>query len=170
MSLTLLLIRHCKSDWTAGAVSDHDRPLNPRGQRDAPRIGAWLRSQGLTPDLVLCSDACRTRQTWDGITSVLPSPLPKLVLSRDFYLAEPAVMLRAIQQVEGAQTVAVVAHSPGIPSLAWDLVEMPPVEPEFGTYPTGAVTVIDFDAEAWADITRGDVRAFVIPRGLPDRD
>ena len=61
----LILLRHAKSDWPD--VPDRDRPLAKRGRRDAPKIGRWLREHGYLPDIVICSDARRTRQTWDRV-------------------------------------------------------------------------------------------------------
>src|SRR5579859_3831085 len=58
----LILLRHAKSDWPEGP--DLDRPLAKRGRRDAPRIGRWLRAHGFVPDVVICSAARRTRETW----------------------------------------------------------------------------------------------------------
>ena len=57
MTLTLILIRHAKSDWGDARLSDHDRHLNARGIEDAPRVGTWLEAQGYRPDHVLCSTA-----------------------------------------------------------------------------------------------------------------
>lgn len=166
MTRTLILIRHCKSDWTADAPTDHDRTLNARGKRDAPRIGAYLAAHDLVPDAVLCSDARRTQDTWDGIATQLATQ-PEVSLRHDLYLAEPAAMLSAIRAAT-APTLALIAHCPGILSLAWDLAELPAADPDFGAYPTGAVTVLDFDAPRWADIGLGKIRAFVTPRSLPD--
>ena len=59
---TLILMRHAKSSWTAD-LADHERPLNKRGAKDAPRIAAYLEKRGWLPELVLCSDAVRTRAT-----------------------------------------------------------------------------------------------------------
>ena len=58
----LLLLRHAKSAWPD--LADSERPLNDRGRRDAPAMGRWLRDKGYVPDLVLCSTAQRTRDTW----------------------------------------------------------------------------------------------------------
>src|ERR1700729_562078 len=58
----LLLLRHAKSAWPD--VPDAERPLNDRGRRDAPAMGRWLQSSGYVPHVVLCSTACRTRETW----------------------------------------------------------------------------------------------------------
>jgi phosphohistidine phosphatase len=60
---TLLIVRHAKSDWEAGAP-DHERPLNGRGRREAPELGRRLSRAGLRPDLVVCSDAARAQETW----------------------------------------------------------------------------------------------------------
>ena len=61
-SRTLVLLRHARSAWPD--VPDHDRPLAPRGRRDAPVVGRWLRTAGYLSDWVMCSTARRARQTW----------------------------------------------------------------------------------------------------------
>jgi phosphohistidine phosphatase len=63
MTRRLILLRHAKSDWPD--VPDRDRPLAKRGRRDAPRIGRWLHDHGYLPDVVICSPARRTEQTWE---------------------------------------------------------------------------------------------------------
>ena len=73
MTRTLILMRHAKSDWGHAGLADHDRPLNARGTRDAPRMGAWLRGKGHLPDEVLCSTATRTRQTLEGLGLSVPA-------------------------------------------------------------------------------------------------
>src|ERR1700716_2121191 len=67
---TLLVLRHSKSAYPE-RTADVDRPLAPRGMRDAAAVGNWLREQGFFPDLVLCSIAERTRQTWDLVSDYL---------------------------------------------------------------------------------------------------
>lgn len=168
MTRTLILIRHAKSDWDDPALDDHDRPLNPRGRKSAPRIGAWLRRNGYLPASVLCSTAERTRETWDGIAAQLRDP-PDPVYTRGLYLAAPADMLNAIRDSE-APSLAVIGHNPGIGSLAWSLCRVPPEHPKFGLFPTGATLVLDFDADHWAEVSpgRGEVVDFAIPRELPD--
>ena len=51
-------MRHAKSDYPAG-VADHERPLAPRGIREAGLAGDWLRANVPTIDGVLCSTATR---------------------------------------------------------------------------------------------------------------
>ena len=64
---TLHLLRHAKSSWDDETLDDHERPLAPRGVRDARRMGAYLRDLPVQPQLVLCSSAVRTRQTLELI-------------------------------------------------------------------------------------------------------
>ena len=60
---TLLILRHAKSSWKFPDLTDHDRPLNRRGKRDAPRMGRTLRERELVPDLVISSTATRAMDT-----------------------------------------------------------------------------------------------------------
>ncbi|MEM7724459.1 MAG: histidine phosphatase family protein [Pseudomonadota bacterium] len=170
MPLTLILIRHAKSDWGDMGMADHDRPLNARGRKSAPRIGAWLASHDLTPDTVLCSTARRTQETWAGIASQVPGA-PAPILTRAIYEAMPNDILNAIRASEGRR-LAVIGHNPGIGSLAWSLANTPPQHEKFGLYPTGATTVLRFPGAAWHEINpgQGEVLHFVVPRELPDAD
>ena len=59
----LILLRHAKSDWYSGVPGDFDRPLAARGRKDAPRVGKWMKKNGILPELILCSPAVRTRET-----------------------------------------------------------------------------------------------------------
>jgi phosphohistidine phosphatase len=124
MTRTLILIRHAKSDWDDPALDDHDRPLNARGQRSAPRIGAWLAEQGPRP--TPCCVPPRGAPARHGTGSPPTSPeAPEPVFSHGLYHAAPADMLNAIRDSD-ATVLAVVAHNPGIGSLAWSLCATPP--------------------------------------------
>lgn len=168
MTLTLILIRHAKSDWDDPRLTDHQRPLNARGRRAALRVGAWIAEMGLAPQQALVSDAMRARETWSYVASLLPDA-PAPTLSPGLYLAGPTAMLTHLQAATGP-TVAMVAHNPGSGILAEMLAATAPAHPSFGRYPTGAVTVLEFDAGAWRDVQpgMGQIRAFAIPRELPD--
>lgn len=60
---TLLILRHGKSSWKLPELADHDRPLNKRGKRDAPKIGNLLKEKDLVPDLIISSNAVRAEKT-----------------------------------------------------------------------------------------------------------
>jgi len=114
---TLLLLRHAKSSWAAPNTLDHDRPLNPRGEEAATRVGQHLKEKDLVPDLVLCSTAMRARSTFklaglacnfSGSVSFLP----------ELYLAEPEAYLDALARLSReAEKVLMIGHNPGLESL-----------------------------------------------------
>lgn len=159
----LILIRHAKSDWSFD-LSDHDRPLNPRGRRAAPAIGDWLRAKGALPDEVLSSTAARTRETLD----LLGIPAPAR-FERALYLAAPETMLDVLKSGVG-DAVLMLGHNPGIAELAAGLVKASPQHPRFEAYPTCATLVARFDIDTWQDLRpgTGTVQAFVVPRDLTD--
>ena len=72
MSRRLLLLRHAKSSWEHVGLGDHDRPLAARGRRAVGKLRRHLVALGTPPDLVLCSTARRTVETWQGIASAFP--------------------------------------------------------------------------------------------------
>jgi phosphohistidine phosphatase len=170
VTLRLILIRHAKSDWDDPMLDDIDRPLNPRGEKDAPRIGQWLAAQSFVPDQILCSAARRTQETTALITAALPAA-PRIEVLPALYNASADRLLATIRK-STAPTLAVVAHNPGIGELADRLIKARPDHTRFAQYPTGATTVIDFDLPAWKDVgpRKGGATAFVTPHDLAPSD
>lgn len=166
MTLRLILTRHAKSNWDNPAQPDHERTLNPRGERAALALGEWLRTRGHVPDTILVSTATRTLQTCERIVAALQAD-PAIERIKTLYHADADHMLDRIKEAEG-ETVLLIGHNPGCARLALALAAEPPLHDRFGTYPTAATTVFDFDAQDWADIApgKGVVRDFVVPRDL----
>jgi phosphohistidine phosphatase len=162
MSLRLTLIRHAKSSWD-GDEEDHARPLNKRGRRSADALGRWL--AGRMPDQVLCSDAVRTRETWARIAEAGGGPEAESV--PELYHAPREVILRVLRRAE-APHAGIVGHNPGLGLFATRIVAQRPDHPRFADYPTGATTIITFEASGWSRVQWGTGRLedFVVPREL----
>ena len=156
--MRLILLRHAKSSWDDPALPDRDRPLGPRGVRDAPRMGAWIAAHPPLPDRILVSDAARTVETWDRLG------LPGTPERRgDLYHAE-AEAIRAVAGGATDGTTLLIGHNDGIGAAAARLCRTPPGHPRFDRYPTGACLVVRFDgAVAWG---AGSVEAFAVPKDL----
>ena len=165
MSLTLILTRHGKSDWT-GEEEDFDRMLAPRGQKAATALGRWLAEEGHLPDTALVSPAARTVETFERIAGELPSR-PEVTYHQPLYHAAPATILGAIRQATG-ECLLYVGHNPGIGMAAERLAVEAPDHDQFDAYPTGATTVFRFDVDRWTEIAEGagEVLDFVVPREL----
>lgn len=167
---TLLLLRHAKSSWADDALDDFDRPLNGRGRRDAPRIGKWLEESPWRPELVLCSSALRTRQTWAGLAKAL-SWEPEVSFQDRLYHAAPREILSLIRAIPDARsTVCLVGHNPGLGQSMLQLAGEAP--PELWRrmrekVPTGALAVLRWSGE-WGDAEAGigTLLDFVRPRDL----
>lgn len=165
-SLRLILLRHAKSAWGDPSRTDHDRALNDRGRRSCEAIGGWLAENGYAPDQVLCSTARRTQDTWEAIAAHLPEAT--LDLDRTLYLAEPETLRASLDGATG-NCVMMIGHNPGIAAFAAQMAMAAPAHPRFHNYPTGATTVLDFDAQSWGAVppATGTVVDFVVPRDLP---
>lgn len=113
MQRRLIVMRHAKSSWNSPALTDHGRPLNKRGQHDAPRVGAELVKSGWTPDLVLSSDAQRTRETLAGMQEAFPEGVEVTFLP-SFYHGGFDAVKEAVSQLDDAiSSTLVLGHNPG---------------------------------------------------------
>jgi phosphohistidine phosphatase len=154
----LILLRHAKSDWPD--VPDRDRPLAKRGRRDAPRIGRWLHEHGYQPDVVVCSAARRTRQTWDLVAPELGGS-PAVRFEPRAYAASAMTLLYLAQELPSRyRTALLIAHNPGLSDLASQLAAPTAADngPRPGiSLPTAAVAVLEFPGD-WPSLTPGQAQ------------
>ena len=115
---TLLLMRHAKSGWDDPSLADHDRPLNARGRKAAPRMGELLVERGLVPELIITSTA---RRAFDTANAVVASTGydGRIEVTRRLYLAEPQGFFDVLSEIEQPYArVLMVGHNPGISELS----------------------------------------------------
>ena len=165
---TLILLRHAKSDWSEPGLADHDRPLAARGREAAPKMGAWLKTHGPMPELVLCSTATRARQTLALALDALGAE-PKTRFDRGLYLAGGAGVLTRLRQApDTAAAVLVVGHNPDLEQLARRLAttgDEGALARLAEKYPTAGLAVIELPVERWAEAGPGGrLVAFETPR------
>jgi phosphohistidine phosphatase len=162
MEHRLVLMRHAKSGYPEN-TPDHERPLAARGARDAPRMGAWLRGSGNTPDLVVCSTAVRARQTWELVTAELTRQPPVRLEPRIYEASTLGLLMLVREFPEEAATALVVGHNPAISQLAAGLCE----DPAFPSFPTAGVAVLTISG-SWTMTSPGEAKLneFTTPRDL----
>jgi phosphohistidine phosphatase len=157
---TLLVLRHAKSSWRETELADHDRPLNKRGKRDAPRMGELLRAEGLLPDLILTSSAKRALTTAELVAEASGYD-GEIQESRDLYAAGPDEFIEALCALpNGFNSVLVVGHNPGLEELLEVLTEEAPA------MPTAALAQVDLDIDDWAALDE-EVRGRLVNLWLP---
>jgi len=165
---TLIAVRHAKSSWDHD-VEDHDRPLSGRGRRDADALGRLLVQRGLSPDLVLCSTATRTRETWERAHAV-GATAGEVRLVRGVYHAWVPELVRLVRQTpDEVATVLLLGHSPGIPDLVEHIcirTDSPDWAQLDQKYPTSGMAVVNVPCP-WRELgsSTADLVAFAIPRG-----
>jgi phosphohistidine phosphatase len=161
---TLLVARHAKSSWADPGMSDHDRPLNERGKEDAPRMGRFLKDQGLVPDLIISSTAKRARKTASKVAKACGYP-GEVELAGSLYLGHPSDYLQVLQQLDDEYPcVMVVGHNPGLEACVEDLTG------EYAKMPTGAVAQVALEIDRWSDLATppgGRLVSVFRPKELP---
>ncbi|VAW34225.1 phosphohistidine phosphatase SixA [hydrothermal vent metagenome] len=153
----LLLCRHAKSSWSDVTLADIDRPLNKRGRRDAPLMGARLAMLGVKPDAIVSSPARRTRKTARYLAGALGFPRKMVLVIDEMYEASPASLLSIIRGFDNqVEQVVMIAHNSEITVLANQLGGL-----GIDNIPTCGVVALDFAVRSWRDIMkRQGIQAF----------
>ncbi|HET9875906.1 MAG TPA: histidine phosphatase family protein [Mycobacterium sp.] len=162
---TLILLRHAKSAYPAG-VADHDRPLAPRGVREAGLAGNWLRVNLPAIDAVRCSTATRARQTLaqTGIDAAVD-------YVEQLYSATPGTVIDEINRAgDDVATLLVIGHEPAISQVALGLAgdegtDFAAAERISAKFPTSGIAVLRVGCD-WTQLGPGDAAlvGFYVPR------
>ncbi|HTQ15707.1 MAG TPA: histidine phosphatase family protein [Rhizomicrobium sp.] len=172
----LLLLRHAKAAQDGGQ-GDHARPLTPRGEANAARMGHAIDLRGYAPDVVLCSDSRRTVQTWELLAPEL-GRAPAVDFRDDLYLASHKLLLAAAREApDEADAAMILGHNPGLEDLGLRLARTPATRAEAAKleamrekFPTCALAVLDFGIASWSDLSPGTgaLSLFLRPKDLDD--
>ncbi|MBF0155795.1 MAG: histidine phosphatase family protein [Magnetococcales bacterium] len=168
MARDLLLLRHAKSDWDTGTGTDFGRPLAPRGLRDAPRMGDWIRENGLVPDRLVSSPALRARQTTELVAKAAGFG-QEILWAPGIYAADVGDLLQILASLpgQGLRTL-LVGHNPGLEHLLAFLTTPPDRDRlEIHALKTATLAQISLP-DSWDDLPRGCGRLIRIqyPREL----
>ena len=161
----LLILRHAKSSWDDSSLGDHVRPLNARGERDAPRVGKLIGGQDLMPQTVITSDAVRAATTAEAVASAAGYP-GAIVREPRLYLAGSDDIIRLLRELtdDTITRVMIVGHNPGLEQLVAQLTGERP------DFPTAALAHVILPIERWHDLnanTPGSLAGLWRPKELP---
>jgi phosphohistidine phosphatase len=158
---TLILMRHAKSSWKEPELADHERPLNKRGEKDAPRMGRLLKDKKLVPDHIFSSTAVRARQTVEGLVD--KSGFKHNIDYIDgLYMAEPSGVIEILKQTpDKVDSVLLVGHNPGLEGLVQILSR------KVESLPTGSIARLSLPIDRWEELslsTEGKLKNIYRPR------
>jgi len=162
---TLILIRHAKSSWNMPGMGDFERCLNARGKSDAPlmgqRLSMRLAANQQKLDALLCSSAQRAQETAHFLAPELDFAMTSIDWRKDLYLASPKTMMAVIKTLpDTVNTVALVAHNPGITELAEHMTGG-----YFGDVPTCSIITLTLPVDHWSDAANiADVLDYDYPK------
>ncbi len=144
----LLICRHAKSSWPDSDLADFDRPLNKRGERDAPIMGQRLQQRGFLPDLIMSSPAVRAQRTAEIYAGTLGYPLEDINYHQQLAEANWPQLLALIQHAEDRyRRIFLVGHNPECTSLANVLGGL-----TLRKIPTAGMVALSFPFNSWAGL------------------
>ena len=159
----LQLLRHAKSSWQDRSLEDFERPLAPRGRRDAARLATWLAETGRLPQRAVCSPARRARQT---VTALERAGLAATAITFDerLYLADRQTLCEVLADCPAQSTFMLVGHNPGFDDLVTYLSADPPPRTATGKLMTTAALAELMMPEDWTALAPGTARKLRIVR------
>ncbi len=139
-------MRHAKSSWKQPELTDRDRPLNKRGEKDAPKMGKLLKHEELKPERIVSSTAVRARKTAEAVAEKTGYK-DEIVYLDTLYMAEPIGIVEILKTIPGdIKRVLVVGHNPGMEGLAQILSR------KVVSLPTAAIAWIKLPIETWEQL------------------
>lgn len=163
---TLFLARHADAGWPHPQLSDHDRPLNRRGQQDAPRVAARLAAGYPPPALIVSSTATRARSTAGVLGEALGHAASAIAYLPALYLADTTTLLAAVHQLDDRHDSAMlVGHNPGMTEFINLLCDA-----GLGSLSTCGVARVGLDVTHWRDVAPGGGRLLSLDRPAPAHD
>ena len=148
---TLFLVRHAKSSWENQGLPDNERPLNERGQQDAPRMGKRLASRGVKPDILISSPAVRAYSTAVKIAAEIGYQKDDIQTKAKLYFEGTSGILEIIRSLKSRiNTAMLFGHNPTMTEAVNILAQT-----TIGNVPTCGIAEIQFDVESWQDVDKG---------------
>lgn len=148
---TLYLVRHAKSSWDFPHLRDADRPLNGRGEKNAPEMASRLKKMNILPDQIKSSPARRAMDTCIIFSDILGYSTGKIIEDRRIYHASEEDLLEVIKETDDhINSLMLFGHNPGFNWLAQSLTEQ-----DLGNIPTCGIVASKLNITTWKDIGSG---------------
>lgn len=155
----LFLIRHAKSDWTAGQ-SDRERPLNARGTRSVLGIAALVREHIPAETVVWSSPARRALTTAKLFANALGWDEKRIFVKEGLYTFDDAELEKAISGCpDSVDRLLVFGHNEAITDLVNTFGDRFIVN-----VPTAGFVHLELPITTWALLRKGRTVTTIFPK------
>jgi phosphohistidine phosphatase len=161
---TLILVRHAKSSWKDTALNDIKRPLNKRGNKDAPKMGKYMAEHKILPEVIFSSPGLRALATARLISVKIDIKPTDIIINEKIYTFNPEDLLNVIKALKDKyEKVMIVAHNPAITDLVNYFSGS-----KIDNVPTCGVAVLRFPINSWkkASKNKANLDSFDYPKKL----
>lgn len=162
----LYLIRHAKSSWDNTLMKDIDRPLNKRGEKDAPRMAKRIKEQRIFPDIILSSPAHRALSTCKAFCRILKLEEKQIKIAHQLYHASEDDLLEVVRGLQDRKNddeeiVFLFGHNPGLTEFANSLLNE-----DIDNIPTCGIIACSFSVKKWSEVSwgSGELEFFDYPK------
>ncbi|MBB6498164.1 SixA phosphatase family protein [Pedobacter cryoconitis] len=162
MAKQLVLVRHGKSDWSTNGMTDFERPLNHRGNKNAPEMAERISKRNLIPELLVSSPAKRALTTAKHFSDTWDMPKDKIQKEPAIYEANTTALLQVVNRFDNQHNrIALFGHNPGLTDFVNFLADA-----HIYTIPTAGVVYIDFPFDDWSMVSHhtGSLLLFDYPK------
>lgn len=166
MGKQLIIIRHAKSDWGSPSLTDFNRPLNRRGNANAPEMANRMVNQNIVPQLIVSSPAIRALTTAKYFANAWQIDAGNIQLEPTIYEANVRSLLKVVNSLpNNVNKIALFGHNPGLTDFANYLCNA-----NVYNMPTCSVVIIDFPFNNWDEISAetGKLALFDYPKNGED--
>ena len=160
--LKIGLVRHAKSSWDNPTLSDHDRPLNARGNRDAPIMAQKVATLFGIPDLLVSSTANRAFTTAKMFRKEMNLSESQLISKEKLYHSSERDVMEILSMLDDKfKSVLIFAHNPTMTFLAnsfkGDVID---------NVPTCGVVMLEANVDHWVDLHPSNTKRvqFIYPK------
>lgn len=145
-------MRHAKSSWSEQSLKDFDRPLNERGENDAPLMGKYLKKIGIITDQVIGSPAVRAKQTLLKVCEELGVDRNQITWDEDLYFRGSTSYIHALKRAKNQSAVVMVTgHYPMVSDVVSALTGKE-LEDHFST---ASIACLEVEIDSWDDLEEG---------------
>lgn len=165
MERRLYIIRHGKSSWDEEGLDDIDRPLAPRGHRNADTMARRLIERGTVPGMIFTSPANRALTTAQIMSRLWDLPPASMQIHDELYMAYEEEIDDVVGMAPDSVTdLAIFGHNPDFTLYANRFLDEP-----LDNLPTAGVVIVTFESDSWKGIGRAKVKQTYMdyPKRIP---